>query len=365
LLRLHFRQCMSQFAPPPDERVSRPALAGSWKRLAGRALAVLSASLCVVLTICYFARPDACAAITVVPPWAWLIPGLFLAAFSLRLRGRGDRVGWIVVAAWLVFLLGLTEEPSTLGRALLCLGPFGRHPQPPGEVLRVISLNCAIGNRLAAEEVVRYRPDLVLLQESPGRREVQELARRLFGAEAGVVYGVDASLVVRGRVVPVELPSTLRAYFVQARVTLPSGRDIEVIGTRLVPAVFRIDLWSPDCWREQAQNRRRRRGQLRVIAGRIEAASAPVIVGGDFNAPQGDAVFRVLRPKLHDAFAEGGVGWGNTILNGVPVLRIDQVWVSKSLRASRVVARGTRNSDHRMVICDLSLQADPARPNDR
>ena len=90
-----------------------------------------------------------------------------------------------------------------------------------------------------------------------------------------------------------------------------------------------------------------------------------MIVGGDFNAPQGDAVFRLLRPKLHDAFAEGGRGWGNTILNDVPVLRIDQFWVSETFRSDSVVARGTRNSDHRMVICDLRLEGDPARPKDR
>ena len=140
---------------------------------------VLSASLCVVLAICYVARPDACAAITIFPSWAWLVPGLFLAALSLR--GRGDRMGRAVFAAWLIFLLSMAEEPWSLGRALLRPGAFTREARPPGEILRVISLNCAIGNRLAAEEVMRYRPDVVLLQESPGRSEVEELARRLFG----------------------------------------------------------------------------------------------------------------------------------------------------------------------------------------
>lgn len=344
------------------EQPVRPA-PPEWKRLARWVLLVLSALLCLVLTICYVARPDACAAITVMPSWAWLVPGLFLAAF--RPRGRGNRLAWAVVAAWLVFLLGLAEEPSTVARALLLRGALPRQVPPPGEVLRVITLNCAIGNRLAAEEVVRYRPEVVLLQESPGRKEVEQLARRLFGTEAGVVHGVDASLIVHGRAVAAELPSNLRGYFVQARVTLPSGRDIEVISTRLRPAVFRADLWSPDCWREQTENRRARREQLRAIVRRIEATSAPVIVGGDFNAPQGDAVFRLFRPKLRDAFAEGGRGWGNTILNDVPVLRIDQVWVDETFRSESVVARGTRNSDHRMVICDLRFEGDRRGPKDR
>jgi endonuclease/exonuclease/phosphatase (EEP) superfamily protein YafD len=315
---------------------------------------VVSALLCVVLTICYAARPDACAAITIFPVWAWFAPGLFLAAFNLR--GQGNRKGWPVLAAWLIFLVFLAEEPWSLGRSLVRTGRPRREVRAPGEVVRVISLNCAVGNRLAAEEVARYRPDIVLLQESPGRSEVEELARRLFGTEAGVIHGVDASLVVHGRAVTAALPIAMRGYFVQARVTLTTGRDLEVISTRLLPALLRVDLWSPDCWREQMQNRRRRREQLRAIARRIGPITAPVIVGGDFNAPQGDAVFRLLQPKLHDAFSEGGVGWGNTIINDYPVLRIDQVWVSSAFDSELAVARSTRNSDHRMVICDLRFK---------
>jgi hypothetical protein len=342
----------------PDDRPAQPA----WRRLVRGAPAVVSACLCLGLTVVYVARPDACAAITVFPSWAWSVPGLSLAAFNLR--GRGSRLGRPVFAAWLLFVASLAEEPWSLGRALVRPGSFPSKAGPPGGVLRVISLNCAIGNRLAAEEVIAYRPDIVLLQESPGRSEVEGLARRLFGAEAGVVHGVDASLVVHGRVIPAELPPALRGYFVQARVKLASGRDIEVLSTRLLPAVFRADLWSPDCWREQMQNRRSRREQLRALYQRIESSSVPVILGGDFNAPQGDAVFRLLRPRLHDAFAEAGLGSGDTILNDFPALRIDQVWVSEAFRAHAVVARRTRNSDHRMVICDLSPRNDPARPKD-
>jgi hypothetical protein len=83
-----------------------------------------------------------------------------------------------------------------------------------------------------------------------------------------------------------------------------------------------------------------------------------VVLGGDFNAPQGDAVFRCLTPRLHDAFREGGRGWGDTITNDVPFLRIDQVWVSRVFRAVSVVTRRTRHSDHRFVVCDLTIRRD-------
>jgi endonuclease/exonuclease/phosphatase (EEP) superfamily protein YafD len=170
---------------------------------------------------------------------------------------------------------------------------------------------------------------------------------------------VDASLVVRGRVLPVDLAADLRANFVQARVVLPSGSAVEVISTRLVPAVFRLDLWSPDCWREHRENRQRRRAQLAALVRRLQALppTVPLIVGGDFNAPQGDAVFHLLRPRLHDTFGEGGRGWGNTITNDVPFLRIDQIWASAAFRSVNVGARKTQHSDHRMVVADLILQA--------
>jgi vancomycin resistance protein VanJ len=200
----------------------------------------------------------------------------------------------------------------------------------------------------------------VLLQESPGGGEVAAIGEKLFWVDAGIVSGADTALIVRGRVAAADLPPNLRSYFVQARVRLAAGIEVEVISTRLVPAVFRADLWSPACWREQRENRRSRREQLRVIARRLGSVppSVPAIVGGDFNAPQGDAVFRLLQPRLHDTFREGGRGWGNTIIDDLPFLRIDQIWASGGFRAAKVVARKTLHSDHRMVICDLTFRHD-------
>jgi vancomycin resistance protein VanJ len=323
---------------------------------AQRAFPVLSSLLCLGLAIAYASRADACAAITVFPAWVWPVPGLGLAALGTR-RRPGRRWAGIAALAWVSFLMAFAEEPRSLARLAKSPDREWAAARRRGAAVRVVSLNCAIGNRGAAEEIAAVGPDLVLLQESPGRAEVETIARELFGEGAGVAYGVDASLIARGPIVVADLPPAMRGYAVQARARLREGAEAEVISTRLLPAVFRLDLWSPDCWREQAENRRRRREQLRAIARRIDSVppSVPVILGGDFNAPQGDAVFRLLGPRLRDAFAEGGRGWGNTILNEAPALRIDQVWVDAGFDALRVVARKTRHSDHRMVVCDLIL----------
>jgi endonuclease/exonuclease/phosphatase (EEP) superfamily protein YafD len=84
--------------------------------------------------------------------------------------------------------------------------------------------------------------------------------------------------------------------------------------------------------------------------------SVPLIVGGDFNAPAGDAVFRLLRPRLRDAFAEAGCGWGNTIINDFPFARIDQIWIGRHWQAIAVQAQPSAHSDHRIVIADLLLE---------
>src|SRR4051812_24157019 len=107
---------MSLPMPRPDEPQDDRA-PSRWRRLARRAPSVLSALLCSGVTACYVARPDACAAVTVFPTWAWAVPGLSLAAWNLR--GRGNRLGWPVSAAWLVFVLSMAEEPWSLGRGLL------------------------------------------------------------------------------------------------------------------------------------------------------------------------------------------------------------------------------------------------------
>jgi len=118
-----------------------------------------------------------------------------------------------------------------------------------------------------------------------------------------------------------------------------------------------MDLWSPRCWEAFRENRERRRRQLNKIAKYVATipADRPLVFGGDFNCPPGDAVLRLLRPRLTDSFTVAGRGWGGTIINDWPAIRIDQIWTSRQLAAVAVVARKTRFSDHRMVVGDFLL----------
>jgi endonuclease/exonuclease/phosphatase (EEP) superfamily protein YafD len=311
---------------------------------------VLSAVVCGFIVFCYLARPDACAAVTVFPVWVWPVLGLALAAIGWR------RPRWALATAalWLAFLAVAADEPV----ALLRLPPKTRAAaQSDGEaVVRVVTLNCASSAR-AVENLVPLEPDIVLVQESPTSAEVARLAAALFGDEGGFLQGADASILARGRIEPRRLPAPLSAYVAQARVRLASGADLDVVCLRLRPALVRLDLWSPDCWRDQAENRRQRRAQLQAVVEQFGTGppAAPLVVAGDFNAPAGDAVFRLLEPPLTDAFAHVGSGWGNTITSDFPFARIDQVWAHDHCRPVACFAVRVEHSDHRAVVCDVAV----------
>ena len=304
----------------------------------------ISTLMCIAIAICYTWRRDAWAAVTVFPVWVWALAGIVLVAAARRHVRR--RYSLTVALAWCVVGLVFADHP-------LCLLRFRGNQSEPS--LRIVSLNCA-GSRLAVAEVAALRPDIVLIQESPGREPLAALARELFGKDGNVLVGVDASIVARGTIERFPVPDSVDLYAVHARVRLTDGRELEVISLRLEPPLVRIDLWSADCWRAQTANRQRRRKQLETILSAVSTSNnkLPLIVGGDFNAPPGDAVFQALKPL--DAFGQAGRGWGNTIINAAPFLRIDQIWLSSELQAVDVYNRKTRHSDHRMVACDIDAK---------
>jgi endonuclease/exonuclease/phosphatase family metal-dependent hydrolase len=311
---------------------------------------VLSGLACVLLMLCYAIRPDSFTALTVFPVWTWLVPGLFLLRLAwFRSSTRGYKLGMAAVGLlWLAYILTFTEELRSVTRSLW------PEQSRPGSALRVVSLNSELGLGNASD-LKGYMPDIVLLQESPGPTAVERMAHEVFGAEAGVVMGIDTAILARGTVVIVPLPLASRRYFAVARVKLTTGIEIGVISLHLQTPPVRLDLWSPGAWTQLRAHRARQRRQMQTILQQIAAmpANMPIIAGGDFNAPQGDAIFQLLKPQLRDAFAEAGRGWGNTHDNDLPVLRIDQVWITNHFGAAAVRTYRTERSDHRLVVCDL------------
>lgn len=341
--------------PDDNARSRRGEVPGArnplWLRLS-QTLLVVSALLCLGLALCYWMRPDAFAAFTIFPVWCSALLGLLLTGMGWHRQLRRPFQG--VAVLWLLFLLVFAEEPHSLLRGLW--------PAPAQNAagLRVVSLNCSAGNPLAGAEVAKWNPDVVLLQESPSRSDVERLARRLYGNEGGFVWGVDGSIIARGELTPRDLPPALGNYFVQAGLRLPQGREVEIVSLRLMTPPFRIDWWSAAGREAYRASRELQTTQMNAIAQQIGAVpeERAIFIGGDFNAPQGDAIYRVLRPRLRDSFARAGRGWGNTIINEFPALRIDQIWASDGLQPQSVTAHKTENTDHRAVVADFLWRTD-------
>jgi endonuclease/exonuclease/phosphatase (EEP) superfamily protein YafD len=201
---------------------------------------------------------------------------------------------------------------------------------------RIVSLNCA-GTADAANEVIAFKPDVVLLQEVPGTNQVAILARHLFGANGCYVSGFDCAIIAR---CPLTLSRNRDPYYASAVVQL-GPVPVLVTSLRLVPPETR------------SENRQQRMRQLTALMGAVREHAGPQVIGGDFNAPGGDAVFSLLR-GYQDTYATAGRGWGHTALNNIPFVRPDQIWV-KALRPRSARAVKTVHSDHRMVVGDIEL----------
>jgi hypothetical protein len=279
--------------------------------------------------------------------------GVVLAGFGLT---RGHKAwGLVALATWFAFTILLVDE----GHSLVRLGNPSRdawqEAREQGHAVRVVTLNCLAGNARAAAEVFAYEPDIVLLQESPSRDHLAELSQQFFGADGAFLWGGDTSILARGILLPQHRDGT--SHFVHAVVELPTGFRAHVMSVRLSPPVFRLDFWQPGFWRDHFDKRTKHRRQIQdvMIELRRVPERAPLIIGGDFNAPPNDGSLIPLRDRLFDTFRHAGRGWGNTGTNGLPLFRVDQIWASSDCRAVRVVARRTLHSDHRMVVCDLVL----------
>lgn len=295
-------------------------------------------------------QPDMLAALSLIPAWCWLLAGLAALFLSCRLRPRR----WLVAMTllWFVYVAVCVEEYRSLSRSVRSrfISPQALEP---GELrLRVVSLNCADGSRRTAREAGAMTPDILLFQESPGRDDLEQLATELFGETHGVLWSADTSIVARW---PIRR-AVAQEYFVTGLIQLPNDLQLRVVSLRLAPPVVRYDLWNPACWREQTAKRRphaKQVNQLRELL--IDKIDDAILLGGDFNAAQHDRATWPLRDFARDTFDVAGHGWGNTVLNTIPMLRFDQIWTGGLCRATATWAVRSQHSDHRLVVSDLVL----------
>jgi hypothetical protein len=312
----------------------------------------ISIFLWIVLAPAYIFQPDFCAAVTFWPVWLWAISGIILSLIAV---GVNIKARLIVTLVWVVSVGFVAEEPQSLLRGIF----FNRECKnvcTNGNCLRVISLNCAGGNIVAAEEISPYSPDIIFLQESPLAKDLEILTKKLFSDGGEFVLEGDTAILARGHVIKAEIRQDKWAFMmVGARVHLPSGIEIEATSVHLPSPATGTNLLSLDCWREHLEDRRLRLQRVAVINEHLKPIpdNVPLVVGGDFNAKPWTGASKILSLRLEDTFRQSGFGWPGTGPANFPLWRIDQIWASRHFKTVKVYGVTSKQSDHRMVICDL------------
>ncbi len=87
-----------------------------------------------------------------------------------------------------------------------------------------------------------------------------------------------------------------------------------------------------------------------------ERAGQPLIVLGDFNTPRESYHLDQIRGMLTHAFEARGSGLADTWPIPLPVLSLDQVWVSPELKVVSCRQGWTFRSDHRPVFVELRFR---------
>lgn len=330
----------------PDPLVAKPSSTRTrWLRLS---LSLLSIALLACVVWLWVAQPAGLMVLLYVPVGAWVLAGTITAAATPHVRWR-----LAFAVAWLVLCIVLSEPVWSIPRGWF-QAPFERR-------LRVVSLNCNVGNQAAAREVIKLRPDLVLFQETVSKPVAQEVARELWAETGAVAATAECSIIADGNLRV--LAADPAAAFVLCEWITRADESCLVASVRLAPPATRLDLWN-EAARQEHSDRCRDRAEVieRLLKLIVEHRKEQqlVLIGGDFNTVHKDrtllnALSSQPEVQLRDTFSVGGVGWGDTVLNDFPFQRFDQIWLARkgSIPAVRCAAVRTANSDHRLVLCDI------------
>lgn len=263
-------------------------------------------------------------------PWSILAALAGIRAIYERSR-RNPRasLGWMLAAA-------------ACGGTWLGATWHSRGQRVSGETVRIVTWNMAHGGRglpgivhaLAEED-----PDIAILVEAdPRRTNVRAIFEKEFPDRHVSLLGGGIVLVSRwpsGESLPYhvgepEVESRIR----QIPVETPWGEWM----------VFCVDLGSSPFYLREAS--------LRELSRLIErVGDTPVIVAGDFNTPLDSVHYQWFRDLgLTELFEASGSGYLPTWPTPIPVLSLDQIWVSQALKPVLCVREWDRHSDHAGVV---------------
>ena len=146
----------------------------------------------------------------------------------------------------------------------------------------------------------------------------------------------------------------------QATIEMPDGRTFKVVNVHLLSAATDLSLWRRKVWTAHRVNRVIRSNELNRSLSALKSGTGfpdvPAILGGDFNAPPGDPVYRLLEKHFQDAQPSVGPRWGNTYHRRFPIMRIDRIHTTDHFTPVRCSTAIAARSDHRFVVADFVLK---------
>jgi endonuclease/exonuclease/phosphatase (EEP) superfamily protein YafD len=293
-----------------------------------------------------------------VPYYLFLAPALIAFAASMKLTMKWKLVSSATLALVLVTMMGLSFGIGDSGTEAIRVMTYN--------VKDYIALESPDGLALISDEVVRHDPDILMFQDAARLKTVAPFALKL-------LYG-DRQVYTFGQ------------YAVASRYPLTNckpgkisyrGRQHTYVQCIVNTGFTQIDLYTAHFLTpreglnavrherfsgiyEWEQNVADRMTQAEALAAAINSSIRPVIVAGDFNAPNSSLVVRtLLSTGIRDAFSSAGKGYGYTyghsLRPGISFLRIDHIFVSPSIGVTDCYVGGKLASPHRPVIANLLL----------
>jgi len=302
-----------------------------------------------------------------LPQVFWLVPGVILLVICLLKARR-----WL----WAPLLCIAWVAGPIMG---FCWPQHGSHQKSNGAKIRIMTWNIKYGKHdtsALTHEIDNDRPDIILLQDATGLLDgpLKAYFRQWNTYTHGQFVLVSrfplSGVEVRSFSLPWEKQDCLRCQ-VQIGSKAVTLYNVHLESPRRGLNAIRSarkELWYlPNAIQQLEGNVLTRLMQARILREYILQESGPVIVAGDLNSPDTTLVCANLRDAgLHDAFAEGGRGYGYTyghllLQRRLPWIRaswmrIDHIMMSSQFETQRAWAGTGEASDHRPVIADIILK---------
>jgi vancomycin resistance protein VanJ len=308
-----------------------------------------------------------------LPRVIFLIPGTFLLVPALLLH-RWSALALLVCSIWFVFGamdFRLRAAPDPL-------------PSTPGKSLTVLTYNRGEHANQSLQPFKNHtRPDLLLLQDAPGRASGY-LSAEGYGEFPHATDVGEFTLLSRHPILSAEIvpPGPGEGSTpVAARFTIDfAGSSVAVYSVHTVSprdtllhyrrGAFLHGLiglpGTPFAEKRKANQSfwDQRILQARRLADHIAADPLPVIVAGDFNAPAGGHIHRLFESRFQDAHTNAGHGFGhsfpgttrNPLSFGGPWMRIDYLFCNDAWEPVWCLTEANRPSQHRAVAAMFRLE---------